>query len=102
MSFGNLKKWELITLGAALAVAVVFRVLEETGTLTLPRGIVIVIIMVLAAVLFLRKPVALLFGRIRGKKPDKQALSAAVADVIFALIAEGVLVYLLIIGKESV
>lgn len=101
MNFGNIKKWELITLGAAAVIAIVFRVLEETGTLTLPRVPVIVFIMVLAAVLFLRRPVVLLAELARKKAPDKETLSAAGIDLFFALIAEGVLLYLLLNGKEK-
>jgi len=100
VNFGNIKKWELIALGAAAAAAVVFRVLEETGALVLPRTPVIVFIMALAAVFFLRRPVMLLVRLARKSSPDKEALTAAGVDVLFALIAEGVLLYLLLNGKE--
>lgn len=101
MNFGSLKRWELIALGIAALAAVVLRVLEETGTLILPREPVIVFLMVFAAVLFLRRPAVLLAGLARKKSPDKETLVTAGIDVFFALVAEGVLIYLLLIGKEK-
>lgn len=96
MSFGNLKKWELITLGAAAAIAVTFRILEENGVLTLPHTPVLIVLMVFVGVFFLRRPVMYAFGYLKTKTFDKDKLSTAVIDVVFALIAEGVLVYLLL------
>lgn len=95
MSFGNIKKWELITLGAAAAAAVVLRVLEENGVLSLSRGAVIIFLMIFAALFFLRRPAALLVQFVKTKKADKEQISAAVIDIVFAVIAEGVLIYLL-------
>ena len=96
MSFGNIKKWELITLGAAAAIALTFRILEENGVLTLPRTLVIIVLMVFVGVFFLRRPVMLTVDRIKKKDIDKDKLSTAVIDIVFALIAEGVLLYLLL------
>ena len=96
MSFGNLKKWELITLGAAAAIAVTLRILEENGVLTLPHNVVLIVLMVFVGVFFLRRPAAYAFGYIRTKTVDNDKRSTALIDLAFALIAEGVLVYLLL------
>ena len=96
MSFGNIKKWELITLGAAAAIAVTFRILEENGVLTLPRTPVIIVLMVFVGVFFLRRPVIYAFRYLKTKTPDKDKRSTALVDIAFALLAEGVLVYLLL------
>lgn len=96
MIFGNLKKWELITLGAAAAAAVVLRILEENGVLSVPRIPAIIFLMVFVGVFFLRRPVAITVDYFRTKKIDKDKRSTAAIDIVFALIAEGVLVYLLI------
>ena len=101
MNFGNIKKWELISLGVIAAAAVVFRVLEETGTFTLPRVPVIIFLMVLAAVMFLRRPALLLLELARKKNADREKLMTAGIDALFAVIAEGVLLYLLLIGKDK-
>lgn len=95
-AFGGLKKWELITLGAAAAAAITLRVLQENGVISLPRTFVIIFLMVFAALFFLRRPAMLLVDFIGKKAVDKDKRSAALIDVFFALIAEGVLVYLLI------
>lgn len=95
MSFGNIKKWELITLGAAAAAAVVLRVLEENGVLSLPHGAVIIFLMIFAALFFLRRPAALLFQFVKTKNADRDLVSTAAVDIVFAVIAEGVLIYLL-------
>lgn len=94
-AFGDLKKWELITLGAAAAAAITLRILEENGVISLPRTFVIVFLMVLAGAFFLRRPVMLLADLIGKRSVDKDKRSAALIDVFFALVAEGVLVYLL-------
>ena len=96
MSFGNIKKWELITLGAAAAVAVTLRILEENGVLSLPHTLVIIALMVFVGVFFLRRPAMYAAGYLKTKTVDKDKLSTAVIDIVFALIAEGVLVYLLL------
>lgn len=95
MSFGNIKKWELITLGAAAAAAITLRILEENGVISLPRAFVIIFLMAFAGVFFLRRPVILLVDLIGKRTIDKDKRSAALIDVFFALIAEGVLIYLL-------
>lgn len=95
MSFGNIKKWELITLGAAAAAAITLRILEENGVISLPRASVIIFLMAFAGVFFLRRPVILLVDLIGKRTIDKDKRSAALIDVFFALIAEGVLIYLL-------
>ena len=96
MSFGNIKKWELITLGAAAAIALTFRILEENGVLTLPRAPVIITLMVFVGVFFLRRPAVYAFEFFKTKTVNKDKQSTAVIDIIFALIAEGVLLYLLL------
>ena len=96
MSFGNIKKWELITLGAAATVALTLRIFEENGVLNLPHTPVIIALMVFVGVFFLRRPVMYAVGYFKTKTVDKDKLSTAVIDVVFALIAEGVLVYLLL------
>ena len=96
MSFGNIKKWELITLGAAAAIAVTLRILEENGVLTLPHNIVIIVLMVFVGVFFLRRPVMYAIGYVRTKTVEKDKRSTALIDIAFALIAEGVLIYLLL------
>ena len=96
MNFGNIKKWELITLGAAAAIALTFRILEENGVLTLPHNIVLIVLMVFVGVFFLRRPVMYAVGYFKTKTVDKDKLSTALIDIAFALIAEGVLVYLLL------
>lgn len=95
MSFGNIKKWELITLGAAAAAAVTLRILEENGVLSLPHTPVIIALMVFVGVFFLRRPVMYAAGYLKTKSIDKDKQSTAVIDIVFALIAEGVLIYLL-------
>lgn len=95
MTFGGLKKWELWTLGAAAAAAITLRILEENGVISLPRTFVIVFLMVLAGAFFLRLPVMLLADLIRARSVDKDKRITALIDVFFALIAEGVLIYLL-------
>lgn len=95
MSFGNIKKWELITLGAAAAAAITLRILEENGVISLPRAFVIIFLMAFAGVFFLRRPVILLVDLIGKRTIDKDKRSAALIDVFFALVAEGVLIYLL-------
>ena len=87
-AFGDLKKWERITLGAAAAAA--------NGVISLPRTFVIVFLMVFAALFFLRRPAILLVDFIEKRSVDKDKRSAALIDVFFAVIAEGVLIYLLI------
>lgn len=101
MSFGNIKKWELITLGAAAAAAITLRVLEENGVLALPRGAVLIFLMAFVGVFFLRRPAILLVDLIRTKSVDKDKRSTALVDLFFALIAEGVLVYLLLNFGQS-
>ena len=96
MNFGNIKKWELITLGAAAAIAVTLRILEENGVLTLPHTPVIIALMVFVGLFFLRRPVMYAFGYIKTKVFDKDKLSTAIIDIVFAFIAEGVLMYLLL------
>ena len=96
MSFGNIKKWELITLGAAAAIAVTFRILEENGVLTLPRTPVLIVLMVFVGVFFLRRPVMYAIGYVRTKTVEKDKRSTALIDIAFALIAEGVLLYMLL------
>lgn len=95
MSFGNIKKWELITLGAAAAAAVVLRILEENGVLSVPRIPAVIFLMVLVGAFFLRRPAAIMVEYFRTKKIDKDKRSTAAIDIVFALIAEGVLLYLL-------
>lgn len=101
MSFGNIKKWELITLGAAAAAAITLRILEENGVLALPRGAVIIFLMAFAGVFFLRRPAMLLVDLIGKRTIDKDKRSTAFIDIFFALIAEGVLVYLLLNFGQS-
>lgn len=96
MSFGNIKKWELITLGAAAAAAITLRILSENGVLSLPYTPVIIVLMAFVGVFFLRRPVIYAAGYIKTKTVDKDKLSTAVIDIVFALIAEGVLLYLLL------
>ncbi|MDE6732155.1 MAG: hypothetical protein K2J77_04690 [Oscillospiraceae bacterium] len=96
MSFGNIKKWELITLGAAAAAAIVLRVLEENGVLSVPRVPAIIVLMAFVGVFFLRRPAALAFEFIKTKQLDKDKRATIVIDAAFALIAEGVLVWLLL------
>ena len=57
--FAGLKRWELITLLVAAAAAVVLRILEESGVLSVPRVPAIVCLMVFVAVFFLRRPAAI-------------------------------------------
>lgn len=95
-AFGDLKKWELITLGAAAAAAITLRILEENGVISLPRAFVIIFLMAFAGVFFLRRPAILLVDFIGKRTIDKDKRSAALIDVFFALVAEGVLIYLLI------
>lgn len=102
MSFGNLKKWELITLGAAAAIAVTLRILEENGVLSLPHNIVLIVLMVFVGVFFLRRPVMYAIGFFRTKAIDKDKRSTALIDLAFALVAEGVLLYLLLNFGQSV
>lgn len=99
MNFGNTKKWELITLGVAAAAAVVLRILEENGILSVPRIPAILFLMLFVAVFFLRRPAAIAVEYVRTKKLDKDKRSTAVIDVVFALIAEGVLVWLLLSSR---
>lgn len=98
MSFGNIKRWELIALGAAAAAAVALRVLEENGVLSVPRAPAIIALMVLVGVFFLRRPAAIAAEYLRTKKLDTDKRSTVVIDVVFAVIAEGVLSFLLITG----
>lgn len=95
-AFGDLKKWELITLGAAAVAAITLRILDENGVISLPRTFVIVFLMVFAGAFFLRRPAILLVDLIRTRSVDKDKRSAALIDVFFAIIAEGVFVYLLL------
>lgn len=99
MSFGNLKRWEIIVLGIAAAAAVVLRVLEENGVLSVPRIPAIIFLMVFVAVFFLRRPAAIAVEYARTKKFDKDKRSTVAIDVAFALIAEGVLVWLLLSSR---
>lgn len=99
MSFGNIKKWELIALGAAAAAAVALRVLEETGVLNIPRTAVLIFLMVFAAVFFLRRPALLAVDLIKKRKVDKDKLSGAAVDIVFALIAEGVFTAVLLMSS---
>ncbi len=99
MSFGNIKKWELITLGAAAIIAVALRVLEENGVLSVPRAPAIIALMIFVGVFFLRRPAALAFEFIKTKKLDKDKRATILIDVVFALIAEGVLVWLLLSSR---
>lgn len=99
MSFGNIKRWELITLGAAAAAAIALRVLEENGVLSVPRVPAIIALMVFVGVFFLRRPAAIAVEYARTKKLDPDKRSTFVIDVVFALIAEGVLVWLLVSSK---
>ena len=96
MSFGNIKKWELITLGAAAAAAITLRILEENGVLSLPHNVVLIVLMVFVGVFFLRRPVMYAIGYLKTKAVDKDKQSTAFIDIAFALLAEGVLVYLLL------
>lgn len=98
MSFGNIKRWELITLGAAAVAAVALRVLEENGVLSVPRAPVIIALMIFVGVFFLRRPAAIALEYLRTKKLDTDKRSTIVIDIAFALIAEGVLSFLLIMG----
>ena len=98
MSFGNIKKWELITLGAAAAIAITLRILEENGVLALPHNVVLIVLMVFVGVFFLRRPVMYAFEFMKTKNVSKDKQSTAVIDIVFALIAEGVLIYLLCRG----
>lgn len=99
MSFGNLKRWELIVLCAAAAAAITLRVLEENGVVSVPRVPVIVFLMVFVAVFFLRRPAAIAVDYVRTKKLDRDKRSTVVIDIIFAVIAEGVLVWLLVSSR---
>ena len=99
MTFGGIKKWELITLGAAAAVAIALRVLEENGVLSVPRTPAIIVLMVFVGVFVLRRPAMLLVDLIRKRSVDKDKRSTAIVDIFFALIAEGVLLYLLLIFR---
>lgn len=99
MSFGNIKKWELITLGAAAAAAVTLRILEENGVLSVPRTPTIIVLMAFVGVFFLRRPAAIAVEYARTRKLDKDKRSTVVIDVVFALIAEGVLVWLLLSSR---
>lgn len=96
MSFGNLKKWELITLGAAATVALTLRIFEENGVLNLPHTPVIIALMVFVGVFFLRRPIMYAAGYIKTKTVDKDKRATALIDIAFAVIAEGVLLYLLL------
>lgn len=95
MIFGNLKKWEIIALSAVAAAAVVLRILEENGVLSVPRIPAIIFLMVFVGAFFLRRPAAISAEYFRTKKIDRDKRSTAVIDIVFALIAEGVLLYLL-------
>ncbi|MDE6727100.1 MAG: hypothetical protein K2J80_04050, partial [Oscillospiraceae bacterium] len=75
MSFGNIKKWELIALGAAAAVAVALRILEENGILNIPQTAVLIFLMVFAAVFFLRRPALLAVDLVKKRPVDKDRLS---------------------------
>ncbi len=99
MSFGNIKKWELITLGAAAIIAVALRVLEENGVLSVPRAPAIIALMIFVGAVILRRPAALAFEFIKTKKLDKDKRATILIDVVFALIAEGVLVWLLLSSR---
>lgn len=99
MSFGNLKRWELITLCAAAAAAIALRVLEENGILSVPRTPAIIALMVFVGVFFLRRPAAIAIEYARTKKLDPDKRSTLAIDVVFALIAEGVLVWLLLSSR---
>lgn len=101
MSFGNVKKWELITLGAAAAAAVFLRILEENGVISVPRTPAIIFLMVFVGVFFLRRPAAILTDFFKTKDFDKDKRSTVVIDIVFALIAEGVLLYLLLKFGQS-
>lgn len=99
MSFGNIKKWELIMLGAAAAAAIVLRILEENGVLSVPRVPAIIALMAFVGVFFLRRSVAIAIEYARTKKLDPDKHSTLAIDVVFALIAEGVLVWLLVSSR---
>lgn len=96
MSFGNLKRWEIVSLAVVAAAAVVMRILEENGVLSVPRIPAIIFLMVFVGAFFLRRPAMITVEYLRTKKNDKDKRSTAAIDIAFALIAEGVLVYLLI------
>lgn len=96
MTFGGLKKWELIALGAAAAAAITLRILQENGVISLPRTFVVIFLMVFAALFFLRRPAAIAVEYFKTHKLDKDKRSTAAIDVVFALIAEGVLAWLLL------
>lgn len=99
MSFGNLKRWEIITLCAAAAAAITLRVLEENGVLSVPRVPAIIALMIFVGVFFLRRPVAIAVEYARTKKLDPDKRSTLAIDVVFALIAEGVLTWLLVSSR---
>lgn len=99
MTFGNLKKWEIIALAVVAAAAVVLRILEENGVLSVPRIPAIIFLMVLVGAFFLRRPAAITVEYFRTKKIDRDKRSTVVIDVVFALIAEGVLVWLLLSSR---
>lgn len=99
MSFGNLKRWELITLCAAAAAALVLRVLEENGILSVPRKPAIIALMVFVGVFFLRRPAVFAVEYFKTKTLDKDKRATLAIDIIFALIAEGVLVWLLMSSR---
>lgn len=97
MNFGNLKRWELIALcAAAAAAAVVLRILEENGVLSVPRIPAIIFVMVFVAVFFLRRPAAILVEYFKTHNLDKDKRSTLMIDVVFAIVAEGVPAWLLL------
>lgn len=96
MSFGNIKKWELITLGIAAVAAIALRVLEENGVLSVPRAPAIIALMIFVGVFFLRRPAVFAVEYFKTKSLDKDKRSTLAIDIFFALIAEGVLTWLLL------
>lgn len=94
MSFGNLKKWELITLGAAVGIAVVLRILDGAGVISVSPRFAVIALMIFAGFMTLWRPAFTLISCVKNKtKPP--GVSAILVDILFALAAEGALLYIL-------
>lgn len=94
-AFGDLKRWELWALGAAVAAAVVLRVLASTGVYSIPPFFAVILVMIFAGVMTLWRPALALIRFMKDKTAPKN-LSAVWVDVAFALLAEGILTYILL------
>ncbi len=100
MTFGGLKKWEIISLAAVGITAVTLRILQETGAVKLSFQPVIIVLMILAAGLMLWRVAAFLIKFARLKKNGLR-YSARVVEYSTEKTAKGGRVFEIIQYKDE-